>query len=821
MAIPKIIGAQRDFSAGEVDVALKRADESEARKRGARQLSNWRILNAGNVQDRPGRSLQFPISNGCTRVEEFTISPGNTFKIAFGSGRYQIITSAGVVVLNRTMQGNGVAALPWTLLNLNSVDYAILGLSLYMTFPGMRPQVVTFDGVSAWSVSDYNELVTAGGQKRTPFYRISPKNITLQPSGTSGAITVGFSSPIVVPGMQGTRVRYAGRQILLGAPLNGYTMNATVVEALPPSQSLALSGAIGNFAVGDVVLGSSSGAAGIIIQSPNQQSMAFNFVTGTFNVGDTIIGATSGATGVVTNFYVSGSPVVVATISGTAFVVGEIVTGPSGSGPAGSVSTTALLVQPISQNTSIRYFATSEVIASSSATATVSGISTAPPQAISLWDEEVMNSFRGFPASVFVDQFRVGFCNFPAVPGGIGWSAINSPTDLYVDGSTANAMFEIAPEKVQVYFVVPGPESSEFVFTDKKIYYIPISASNPLKPGSVSFQILSDDGAAQVRPRGAGELIFYAGSGSNSIKAIIATGAYLRPFNTRNVTAFHSHLFSNISAIAAPTADSTFTERYVYVLNADGTMVCGKYALGAVEKGDLIGWGPWSGSAAVSWIAAWNADVLFTSSYFNVLVCEVLDDTKYLDGAMFINAAPAAFAPPFGKGPLWWIAGQSVSLMDQVTRSMGTYQIDANGFIVPQFNAGENLAVASLIAGQPWTSTLEPFVPDADPGKSVSQRMFRRRVSRFKAYVSSSTGFLFARLFSGPLRPGGPALGTVMKTRRVTTYRQGDDPTLPPPLREEAPDWRPLGRSFDARVALIKDTPGPLMVHEIGLEASI
>jgi len=42
-----------------------------------------------------------------------------------------------------------------------------------------------------------------------------------------------------------------------------------------------------------------------------------------------------------------------------------------------------------------------------------------------------------------------------------------------------------------------------------------------------------------------------------------------------------------------------------------------------------------------------------------------------------------------------------------------------------------------------------------------------------------------------------------------------------PPLREEAYRWRPLGRSYDPRMAVIKDTPGPLVVHEIGLEASL
>lgn len=78
-----------------------------------------------------------------------------------------------------------------------------------------------------------------------------------------------------------------------------------------------------------------------------------------------------------------------------------------------------------------------------------------------------------------------------------------------------------------------------------------------------------------------------------------------------------------------------------------------------------------------------------------------------------------------------------------------------------------------------------------------------------------------ARLFSGPITPTSPALGTIVNNFRVPAWRQGDDPTKPPPLREEAQRSRPLGRSFDPRVAIIKDTPGPLLIAEMGLEATI
>ena len=55
MAIPKIIGAQRDFSAGELDLSMKRADANPMMKIGARQLSNFNILCSGAAANRPGR----------------------------------------------------------------------------------------------------------------------------------------------------------------------------------------------------------------------------------------------------------------------------------------------------------------------------------------------------------------------------------------------------------------------------------------------------------------------------------------------------------------------------------------------------------------------------------------------------------------------------------------------------------------------------------------------------------------------------------------------------------------------------------------------
>jgi hypothetical protein len=282
-------------------------------------------------------------------------------------------------------------------------------------------------------------------------------------------------------------------------------------------------------------------------------------------------------------------------------------------------------------------------------------------------------------------------------------------------------------------------------------------------------------------------------------------------------------------AIAIPSATLQFEELYIYILLANSNLVVGKYAMrqGLIEPGQEgkphVGWVPWIGSAMINWVSAHQEEVTIVSVFNGTTIVEKIDNNQFLDGAVSVNALPSIFTPPGGKGPLFKVFGvnTTVFLIDLGTRFMGTYQVNGNGFLIPQFIGGENLSSPQLVAGQPWIATLEPFAPDAPPGQANKQRMVKRRVSHMSVYVSNSTGFIMARLFAGPITPSSPPLGTTMNFRRVTTWNMGDDPTQPPPLREEVQRWRPIGRAFDPRVVVSKDTPGPLLVHEVGLEVTI
>lgn len=764
MSVPKANNAQRDFSGGEADAWIKRADDMPQHKSVARQMSNWRPLTSRGISNRPGRRI---IGQARGRVDEVIMSSGQNFSLGFSGGSLKVYNTAFATVFDSATQG---AAIAWGSADVGSIVWDIYRFSIYITWGGGTiPWVLTWDGVSqtsTWTLIPFFETISAGNQKRTPFYRISPPGVTLRPAAITGSnVLLQFSAGMnLVAGHVGTRIRFINCQILITSVTDSITAHGTIEEVLPWASNFGGPG-----------------------QSNFSQSFSF---------GDEIIGKDSGAKAVVANIAADGLTMVIQHLSHTSFNGGELLVGPNG-------STT---------------FTTSDGVQN--------------PAASTIWDDEVMNGFRGYPRSCFVDQGRLGLCDFPALPGFIVWSGVGTFTDLYTDENNVgptNSIQELAPGKSRVLYVVPGADGSEFVFCDNACHYIPINQSNPLKPGSVAFNTLMSEGINPVQPRPVQASIVFVSAGGTQVKAVQAIGAYNRPYIVDDISGLHSHLLNNPIAIAAPGGSDQFEESYFYICNSDGSLVLSSFNIqnGIIDT-KTMGWMPWTGNTGfANWISALkgHSDVIITGTYnpnniFSVPVVEQVDATQYLDAAMLYNSVPTSLTPPGGKGPLWWIAGGSVDLMDGL-RMMGTYQIDANGFLVPQNNAGENFASATLTVGQAWTAILEPFVPSVQPGQDVQQRLRKRRVARFEVYVHNSSGFTMCRIAGAPKKRLDPPAGTVMQRRRIEAWNQDDDPTLAPPLREQAYSARPIGRFHDPRVAIIKDTPGPLTILELGLEVTV
>lgn len=765
MAVPDLLSAQRDFSAGELDPEMKRADDLPIYRAGGRQMSDFRITNARIIQQRPGRRALY-LQTG--RVDQVSVSPTLTFDLCFGGDGYWRIrdASGAEVASNHTYPWTAatVDQIVWTKVNVNTARTDVVA-----TFPGMKPQVASFDGTN-WGFSNFAFSVDGTGAALVPFLRVAALGATMQPSATAAAgaaVDIFFSTGVLLsPQHNGTLFRFAGRRVRIDNVVSPASANCTAIDAFLHTQQLTLAppdgaatSGIEGYSLGQVVEGSLSGAIGEVVG---------------INIGAGVIAVqlTNFASGFIAS--AAGPPVIT-----------ELVEGPN---------------------------------AKSKVTAVVN---IAPLPAVS-WDEQVVSDARGWPQSCFTDASRLGFCDLPGTPEAVLWSVTGAPYNFSIGALATDAICELIAGKPRVYHV--GPWIDEIVFTDQGLFYIPIGQTNPLKPGSVTFQHFSPEPPSTAKPVFTSDGYLFVNFGRNSIKAIMATGAAFstKPYAVQDISEYHRHLFAGApKAISISTGDSQFPERYVYVVNADGSVAAGRYE----SAKQWVGWVPWRGDGAVNWISSLRSAVRFVSVYpvlgmpAGVSVAEALDDTEYLDGAVPINAVPAAIAPPALHGPFWWMPLASVELMDGV-RPLGTHTIDPLGFVTPAY-AGEDLTIATITGGLPYEPFFEPFIPNAQPGDDKKQRTIRRSLGRLIVSVKNSTGFVMAALYSGPAGPALPAPGSIQRQFRVPPWNQGEDQSQPPTLREDTYRQRFSGRAFDQRVAVFKDKPGPLQIIEVAAEASV
>ena len=760
-----VLNAQRDFSAGELDTQAKRRDDQPIMRSGGRQMANWRVLNSGVIQQRSGRSplIYMPPGSRCDPVQ----IQSTNYYLVFGSG------SIFVYDVNGNLLATGAGPYAWTGSTIDQIVWTLAKVDLnttdvVITYPGASISIARCIG-GAWTFPPFSFATDGTGFLLVPFYRIAAPGATLTPSSGSSfqpgaGITLIFSKAVLTAAHVGVYFRFANARFVVDTVTSPTTGTATVVDQFPPCQRLTMTtaGQEAGFAVGQVVIGSNSAAQGVVTSIDTTNHYIYVQVTN----------------------YVTG------------FITTDGIVGPSGN-------------------------------------AAITAISNVAPQACVVWDEQMISPARGWPQSCFSDRGRLGFCNLPQLQEAILWSATDNPYDFSIGALATNAIADLIAGRPRVLHV--GAWYDEIVFTDQGIWYVPIGTTGVLQPGSVSFIFVSNEAAAPVKPAFTSEGFLYCNAGRNRLVAVIGTGAAFstRPYIIQDVTLYHTHLFTaGPKGIAVATGDGTFPERYVYVVLSNGSVVVGRYEAGkdftvGTVSARWVGWIPYTGAGMVDWVSVLHSSVAFTTTYGNSTVCEIENDAVYLDGCTLVNATlPATLLPSAGQGPLWWTPNSTVVLMDGV-QPLGEHQIDHLGNIVP-IVPGEDLTSPTLAAGFAYKPLFEPFVPNAEPGQDGKQRTTRRRIKRAIVSFENSTGFLFQTLYAGPAGPLLPAPGTVIESRRVTAYNQDDNANYaplngvynPPTLREGTETYRPTGRAYDPRMAIAKDTVGPLRLIEVGMEVT-
>lgn len=675
---------------------------------------------------------------------------------------------------------------------------------------------VVFEKVSSdvdsqnWLIGPYLFDQDGSGAKQQPYYRYAPKGIEMLCSARSGdAITVTFSQPVLSSQHVGVSFRFHGQEIVMTAVTSATVGTANVIEDLPPTRRVPVSGGsngLASFKVGQTLIGVDSGAEGEIVAmsttttKTGTATISINYpavvtlASHGFQKNTPVIFTTTGAlpTGIIAGktYYVQKESINTNTFQISETIGGDVVN------TSGSQSGTHTLTSYEHALDVIVYKGDNFTKEEQVTTATGNAAVLSTPQEITLasstvWDEALMSDYRGWPSGMVYDRSRLTMFNFPQVPRAVAWSAIGSPNDMARGAEADDGFLELVPGSGRVLHVAGG--NDQFVITDTGCLYIPISEANPLQPGSVAFRPIAAIGAGSVRPVSMHEGIVYAVENRKSLIAIVPTGQTSFPYRTAAISEFHSDLFTGVVGMAAMTGGGTRAEQYLWIVQDDGTALVGKFD----SSNEWVGFVPVTGEGSIKWITALGGDVRFNVAYqadgagFDWTM-ESLDEAQYLDGAVALNGNSPALRPDpedLALGRLWFYAGLTVDLMNG-TEYLGAREVDTDGTLIEE--TGDDFTADDIQAGFAFTVEVSPYLPNTGEGEEKGQRVALRHVKRAAVHVQETTVFTLC----------GRSFGTA--TPATDTYRA-----------------RLEGRSFAPEVTLSKPTPGPLVLAELVTEVTV
>lgn len=240
---------QRSFALGEIIDDFLEGDDLEARQNSLRGASNVRITGARTAKARPG-TYQRKILTDADDVIEIRPSTNLVFGLVVNDTSLVIIDPTAATV-------HTIASVPWT----DSTTVWIEPFRERTVIGGpFGLYVLTYDG--SWSLAEMSFATSSGAGKAQPYWAFR-KDIQIQPSATTGSITVTASAAIWSASYVGTRIRYGQREISITGYTSPTVVSGTVVSPLPPSFSITVASAA-VFRIGDIVVGQTTNFSGLV-----------------------------------------------------------------------------------------------------------------------------------------------------------------------------------------------------------------------------------------------------------------------------------------------------------------------------------------------------------------------------------------------------------------------------------------------------------------------------------------------------------------------------------------------------------------------------
>ena len=431
-----------------------------------------------------------------------------------------------------------------------------------------------------------------------------------------------------------------------------------------------------------------------------------------------------------------------------------------------------------------------EKLSAASGTATVSAKVEISPAASPIWDEPLISAVRGYPRSGAAASGRLFLCDFPQAPDVIAASSSRSILDFRVGDEDDDAIARAVGDNRPRFLHVVNAGDLLF-FADRGCYLASLRDGNVLSPASFNLIPFDSRGATSARPARVDDGVVFVEAGGSAIAAATLTGDFYSKWKVRTLSTFHDHLFTGPIAVCGPPPNITLEDKYLFVINADGTMVAMSWVDSFdVESVGFVTWTTEGNYLAISpvfgtyWMMVSRA---FNNPSVTASVLERMSMTAIMDCQVdTVGALPDIF-----KGTETHVAGEGWYA--------GTLTVPTLAYVVPPdtYPADAQIGFNFVSRVQPWPKKLIQH-PKAG--------LLPCRVIRFAASV----------LATGPVQMRANAI-----TQDFGGYAFGDDLSVPPPAMTKIIRMSVVGRRDHPELEVIKPYPSKMQILAITQEVSL
>lgn len=508
------------FQYGEVSDSLLMRTDSPVYAQSAQRLENVVVMAEGSVKKRYGLKHIYDYGLSGAGVAQshlfrFVFDQNEEYVVSVEEGKircFQLAADGSVTLVDTLTQDTDGNALPFDEDYIQQYTTGQYGDVMFICHPLFAPRMLTRTSITSFEVSVFTFDSRLDGNKiYQPYTRFQSQAVTLDPSGTTGSITLTTSEDYWVSDHVGSVVRYGDSEIEITAYTSATQVTGTVTD------TLKLRLAVLN------PLRTSEGSAVVEVTQLGHG----------FAGGETIIISGAAATGGIN----------VGNINGT-FTVGTI----------------------IDENT-YTYTAGGSASDSEDGGGIVYVTTDAPT---TNWDEQSWSAVRGYPAAVTFHENRLVFGGTLAEPDSVWMSKIGRFFNFDVgEAADADSIALVAAtgDVNEIRYMVSNRDLQ--VFTASSELYIPTFLNQAITPTNAQIRKQTPYGISNVLPISIdGATIFVANNGK-VVREYLYTDSE-DAYTANAVSTLASHLINDPRCMAVAHSAFGLPDSYAILTMGNG-----------------------------------------------------------------------------------------------------------------------------------------------------------------------------------------------------------------------------------------------------------